>query len=66
MIQVSTHKYTVHSPLSKALEAVVAEERAASARGWMLIGFQVVEAERVVVVMYRMDSGAPRAVLTGE
>jgi hypothetical protein len=44
--------------LSEAMKAVADEANAAGPKGYVLLGFQVVESEKVVVALYRQGVGA--------
>lgn len=50
----------VPKQLGEAMRKVAEEANAAATRGYVLVGFQVVEGERVIVSAYRKQSvGAP-------
>ena len=68
MIVTTVHSYT-RTKLAETMQAVAAEGNRVAADGYLMVGYQVVESEKQVVVLYRRvtrPKDAADSSLTGE
>lgn len=65
MVLTNTRTY-LPGKLAEAMRAVQDESNDVVPKGYALVGFQVVESEKMIVSLYRRMPAATGAVLTGE